>query len=262
MSFKSKAFIGFIGAITLFQASLGVWQWNRRAEKRDFIAAIEKASEGQPKPLAEAKIWDRVEIIGRYLHDKTTFVRSSRPDPKPGERGADGKPLPAGSFGVVVMTPFVTRLCGVDGQCKLTTLYVNRGFVPTPPNGRIPPFERPEEPVTLTGFLRPSEKASFLQPGNDPAKGTYFFRTIEEMAKASGLFGAEAAASPYDRFLDRQAAPGESAPPYGIAVKDFLKAIPNNHFEYALTWWALGATNLIVMGFFLLSRRKRDSPPR
>ena len=74
-------------------------------------------------------------------------------------------------LGVVVMTPFVTRLCGVDGQCKLTTLYVNRGFVPTPPNGKIPPFDRPDDPITIIGFLRPSEKASWLQPGNDPAKG-------------------------------------------------------------------------------------------
>ena len=119
MSFKSKAFIGFIGAITLFQASLGVWQWNRRAEKRDFIAAIEKASEGQPKPLAEAKIWDRVEIIGRYLHDKTTFVRSSRPDPKPGERGLlagakDGAaPDSVGDSGVKGLVGLTTALIGV-----------------------------------------------------------------------------------------------------------------------------------------------------
>lgn len=262
MSLKNWAFIGFIGAITLFQAGLGVWQWHRLGEKRAFIAAIEKAAEGAPRPLAGAAIWDRVELTGRYLHDKTAYVRSSRPDPKPGERGADGKPLPPGSFGVVVMTPFVTRLCSADGACRLTTLYVNRGFVPTPPNGKIPPFERPDEPVTLTGFLRPSERASWLQPGNDPAKGTYFFRTTEEMAVAAGLFGADGGASPYDRFLDRQAAPGEATAPYGIAVKDFLKAIPNNHFEYALTWWALAFTNLAVLAIFLMSRRKRVSGPR
>lgn len=260
---KTKAFIGFIVVITLFQAGLGFWQWNRRAEKRDFLAAIEQAAQGAPKQLGEARMWSRVELTGRYLHEKTAYVRSSRPEPKPGERDAQGRPKPSGSFGVVVMTPFVTRACGADGRCTLLTIYINRGFVPTPPNGRIPAFERPDEPVTLTGFLRPSERASFLQPGNDPVKGVYFFRTIEEMARATGLFGADAAtASPYDRFIDRQAGPNEAAPPYGIEVRDFLKAIPNNHFEYALTWWALALTNILVLGFFLVSRRKRDASLR
>ena len=259
-SLKMTAFIGFIAAITLFQAGLGFWQWNRRAEKRDFLAAIEKAAQGAPKPFHEAQLWERVELTGRYLHDKTAYVRSSRPEPKPGERNAQGKLVPAGSFGVVVMTPFVTRICGAEGRCTLTTVYVNRGFVPTPPDGKIPAFERPEEPVTLTGFVRPSERASLLQPGNNPTRGIYFFRTIEEMAVAAGLFGTEKAApSRYDRFIDRQAGREEAAPPLGIEVRDFLKAIPNNHFEYALTWWALAATNVVILGIFLASRRKRGA---
>lgn len=263
MSLKTKAFIGFIAAITLFQAGLGFWQWNRRAEKHAFIAAIAEAAQKAPRQFAEAKLWDRVVLTGRYLHDKTAYVRSSRPEPKPGARDAEGRTLPAGSFGVVVMTPFVTRNCGADERCVLTTIYVNRGFVPTPPDGKIPPFERPDEPVTLTGFLRPSEKASFLQPGNNPAHGVYFFRTIEEMAVAAGLFGAdEPAPGRYTRFIDRQADAGEKAPPFGIEVRDFLKTIPNNHFEYALTWWALALTNVVIMGVFLVTRRKRDAAPR
>lgn len=268
ISIKTWIFIGFIAAITLFQAALGFWQWNRRAEKRDFIAAIDKAAQGAPKKLAEARLWERVEMTGRYLHDKTAYVRSSRPEPKPGERNAQGKAIPAGSFGVVVMTPFVTQVCGSDQRCTLTTIFVNRGFVPTPPNGKIPPFGRPDEPLTLIGFLRPSEKASFLQPGNDPARGVYFFRTTEEMARAAGLFGAnEASPTPYTRFVDRQISTeggeaGETEPPFGIEVKDFLKAVPNNHYEYALTWWALALTNIIIMGFFLVSRHKPESEGR
>ncbi len=258
MSLKTKAFIGFIAAITLFQAGLGFWQWNRMTEKQAFLSAIEAAASTPPKPFAEAQLWQRTQITGRYLHDKTAYVRSSRPEPKPGERNAQGKRMPAGSFGVVVMTPFVTRVCTPEGRCSLTTLYVNRGFVPTPPDGRIPPFDRPEDPVTLTGFLRPSERASWLQPGNDPARGVYFFRTTEEMARAAGLFGADApAASIYTRFLDRQAEADEAAPPFGIETADFLKAIPNNHFSYALTWWALALTNIVILAVFLVSRRRR-----
>lgn len=257
MSLRTKAFLVFILAITLFQAGLGFWQWQRMGEKQAFLAAIEQGAKAAPKPLSEAKLWDRVTIEGRYLHDKTAYLRTSRPEVKPGERDALGR-VPASGFGVAVMTPFVTRLCGADGKCALTTVYVHRGFVPTPPDGRIPAFDRPEEPVTITGFMRPSERPSLFQPGNTPARGIWFHRTIEEMAKVAGLFNAEAQPSPYDRFIDREAAAGENAPPHGILIADFIRAVPNNHFQYALTWWALALTNMLVMAAYLLSRRKRD----
>ena len=207
-------------------------------------------------------IWSKVALTGRYLHDKTAYVRSSRPEPKPGERDSQGRKLAPGSFGVFVLTPFVTRLCDSAGACKLTTLYVNRGFVPTPPDGRIPVYDRLDDPVSITGFLRPSEKPGLFQPGNDPAKGTYFTRSIEEMAKAAGIFRADENPSPYARFLDRQADENESAPPYGIAIADFLKAIPDNHTEYAITWWSLAAVNILFLGIFLISRRRQDAEAR
>lgn len=262
MSLRVKAFIAFVLAMFGVQMALGIWQWNRRGEKRAFITAIAEAAKGPAKPLAEAEIWSKVTLTGRYLHDKTAYVRSSRPEPKPGERDSQGRKLAPGSFGVFVLTPFVTRLCDSAGACKLTTLYVNRGFVPTPPDGRIPVYDRLDDPVSITGFLRPSEKPGLFQPGNDPAKGTYFTRSIEEMAKAAGLFRADENPSPYARFLDRQADENESAPPYGIAIADFLKAIPDNHTEYAITWWSLAAVNILFLGIFLISRRRQDAEAR
>lgn len=256
MPLRVKAFLAFIVAITLFQAGLGFWQWQRMGEKRAFLTAIEHGAKAAPKPLSEAALWDRVMIEGRYLHDKTAYLRTSKPEVKPGERDALGRVPPSG-FGVAVMTPFVTRLCDAGGRCGLTTLYVHRGFVPTPPDGRIPAFDRPDETVTVTGFLRPSEKPGFFQPGNTPARGIWFHRSTEEMAKAAGLFNAEALPSPYNRFIDRQAAEGENSPPHGILIADFIRAVPNNHFQYALTWWALALTNVLVMAVYLLSRRKR-----
>lgn len=262
MSLKTKAFVGFIAAITLFQAGLGVWQWRRLGEKQAFIAAMEAGAAAAPKPFSEARIWQRVEITGRFLHSKTAYVRSSKPEPKPGERNAQGQ-VPASGFGVLVMTPFVTRLCTAEGRCRLATIYVNRGFLPTAMNGKIPAFDRPENTVTLVGFLRPSETPGLFQPGNDASRGNYFHRSIEEMAKAADLFGANVSeGSPYDRFIDRQAQPGETTPPHGVNIREFLAAIPNNHYQYALTWWALALTNIIVMAFFLASRRKRTAETR
>ncbi len=36
-----------------------------------------------------------------------------------------------------------------------------------------------------------------------------------------------------------------------------LRSIPDNHLEYAITWWSLAATNLAVAGVFLFGQRRR-----
>ena len=241
MSLKLRLFVAFILGVSAVEFGLGLWQWNRRSEKAAFVAAIGKAASGPAVPFAGAPLWSKVEITGRYLHQHTAYVTTSR----------------ASGFGVLVMTPLVTRLCTPEGRCSLSNIYVNRGFLPTQTNGKIPAFERPEEPVTLTGFLRPGEPPSLFQPSNDPAKKVWFGRDIAAMAKAAQLPGAEApSGGPYDRFIDREAVKDEAAP-LGIEPESFLKAIPDNHLTYAFTWWGLMLTNLVVLIFFL-RRKKQD----
>ncbi len=260
MSWRQSGFLVFIAAITLFQAGLGFWQWQRRAEKEAFMAGIAAAAQAPAKPLGEAKLWDRVTVTGRFVHDRASYVRTSRPESKPGT--AKDRVLQGSGFGVFVMTPFVTRLCGADGKCALINIYVNRGFLPTQADGRLPPFYRPSDPVTLTGFLRPNETPGFFPPKNDPSRQVWFFRSTTEMAQLTRLPGAETAAlaaANYSRFLDLQAGTNASAPPYGVETEAFLSSIPNNHFQYALTWWGLALTNVIGLIFFLASRRRRGT---
>ncbi|MFN3482577.1 SURF1 family protein [Rhabdaerophilum calidifontis] len=256
MSWRLRLFLAFIATVTALQAGLGFWQWERRKEKAAFLAAIEQAASSPPRALSGAPLWSRVVLRGRYAHERSAYVRTSRP------AGKDGR---GGGFGVFVMTPFITRICGTDGKCSLTNVYVNRGFLPTPPDGRIPSHDRPEDPVTVTGFLRPGEKPGLFQPRNDPARDVWFHRSTEEMALRAGLPGAihaEAASYLYERFIDREAEPGEQAPPFGIEPAAFLAAIPNNHLTYALTWWGLAATNLVVLAVFLRQRRRQDEEAR
>jgi surfeit locus 1 family protein len=242
MSLKLKLFVVFILAASAVQAGLGLWQWNRRAEKAAFVAAMEKAAAGPAVPYAGAALWSKVTLEGRFLHQHTAYVRTSR--------AIKGQT----SFGVLVMTPLVTRVCGADGKCSLSNVYVNRGFLPTLPDGKIPPYERPEEPLKLTGFLRPGEPPSLFQPSNDPARRVWFGRDVAAMAKAAQLPGAEGS---YDRFIDREAVPGEAAP-LGIEPESFLKAIPDNHLTYAFTWWGLMLTNLVVLVFFLRRKGRQE----
>jgi surfeit locus 1 family protein len=246
MSLKLKLFVLFILAASVVEGGLGLWQWNRRAEKTAFIAAMQKAARSPAVPFAGADLWRRVEVTGKLLNQHVAYVRTSQ------KRGAESV------FGVLVMVPFATRVCGADGRCALQTIYVNRGFLPTAPDGKIPAYERPEEPVTLIGILRPGETASLFQPSNEPAKKVWFNRDVAAMAKVAQLPGADApSGSPYDRFLDREAVKDES-PPFGTDARALVANIPDNHFTYALTWWGLMLTNLVVLAFFLLRRKDED----
>lgn len=246
MQARRGLFVLFMLAAAVVLAALGAWQWQRRAEKTAFIAAMREAAASAPAPLAGAALWRRVMLEGRYLHQHAAYVRTSRP-------------VPGGSeFGVKVMVPFVTRVCGPDGRCTLMNFFVDRGFLPTTPDGKIPAYDRPEEPLTLVGILRPSEATTLLQPGNDPARGVWFGRDIGAMAKAKGLPGADSpSGSPYDRFIEREALGGES-PPFGVEAARLAAHIPDNHLSYALTWWGLMLTDLLVLMFFLRRRARGE----
>jgi surfeit locus 1 family protein len=255
-------FLAFTLVGTIILVMLGSWQWNRRAEKRAFIARIAEAAAQAPKPLHEAKLWDRVTISGRFEPRANVFIRTSRPAPKPGERDSRGR-VPASGFGVMVIALFHAEFCDTQA-CWPRPVLVNRGFLPTPPSGEIPPLATPEGRTTLTGFLRPSEREGLFPPHNDPGKGVYFFRTTEQIARSLHVGGLlpETIQHPALNFaasIDVQAEADETAPPFGIDVPDLLKSIPDNHLEYAITWWSLALTNLVVAAFFIrASRRRRD----
>ena len=163
---------------------------------------------------------------GRYLQARETFVRAvTRLGP-----------------GFWVMTPFET----VEGYQVL----VNRGFVP--PAYR-PPATRAtgqiERETTVTGLLRMSEpKGGFLRT-NDSAHDRWYSRDVAAIASARGLVHC----APY--FVDAEAMEPKiaGAPVGGLTVVSF----PNNHLQYALTWFALAS--MLPAGAWLIYRHPRPA---
>ena len=87
---------------------------------------------------------------------------------------------------------------------------------------------------------------AWLRPANDPAKNVWHYVDTLEMAAAAGLEMPVAE-------LYAVALPGQ-LPESGFRARQPGLDIPNNHLEYAITWFALAG--ILVVIFVLYHRRR------
>jgi surfeit locus 1 family protein len=211
-------------------ASLGLWQVHRLAWKRDLIHRIEERIHAPAIDAPDPSQWPhlnaanseylRVRATGRFLNDRESLVQAVT------ELGG----------GFWLITPLRTTLGYV--------VLVNRGFVP--PTYRGNATGRIEGVTTVTGLVRMSEPGGAFLRHNDPAADRWFSRDIAAIAAQRGL----ADIAPYfiDAAAESSAPPG--APVGGLTVIRF----PNNHLQYAITWFALAV--MVGGGAVLVLRRE------
>ena len=108
-------------------------------------------------------------------------------------------------------------------------LFVNRGFTP----GRRTAYARPQGRVRVTGLLRLTEPDGGVLRANDPAADRWYSRDVAAIAQSRGLTAANC-------FVDAQASPSPGYPVGGLTIIRF----PNNHLQYAITWFALATMTL------------------
>ena len=221
---------------------LGVWQLARKGEKEALIARIVARSKAVPEAPPPPSVWDpardefrHVSVSGRFLNDRETLVHALSPGDAPG-RALQG-------FSVV--TPFARDEGG--------TVLINRGFVPTELRR---PEDRPAAPVqgetTVTGILRASEARTMFVPVPDPARGEWFNRDIAGIAAARNL----GEVAPY--MIEADASPDARSWPRGGQLRVDL---PNNHLQYAFTWFGIAGCLVGVFGFFAWSRLREPPQP-
>ena len=99
--------------------------------------------------------------------------------------------------------------------------------------------------------MRASEERNLFTPADDPAKGRWYTRDVEAIARAMGLTRY----APF--FVDADAGADRNAlPEGGETVLDF----PNNHFSYAMTWFGMALALIGVFVAFAVSQlRAADS---
>jgi len=227
------------GLAFLVLLGLGTWQVERLRWKEALLATIDQRISADPLPLAdiEAKFeaeadvdyWP-VEADGVFLHRSERHFLATR----------------EGQSGFFVYTPLGLG----DGRF----VFVNRGFVPyaiKEPEKRLAGQEAGR--VTVTGLARNplSGKPSFIVPDNDPAKNVFFWKDIEAFAATAGL-PAGSVVLPF--FIDAGARPVAGGwPAGGVTLVD----LPNNHLQYAVTWYGLAAALAGVLACLLLGRDRR-----
>lgn len=114
-------------------------------------------------------------------------------------------------------------------------LWVNRGFVP---EGTALPD--PPDRATVTGLVRADQPGGGFLRRNDPQAGRWFSRDTGAMSDSLGVPAV-------GWFLDAET--GGPLPVPGLTVIAF----PNNHLQYALTWFAMAA-GLAVAAWWNLRR--------
>ena len=213
--------------------SLGTWQVKRLAWKEGLLATIHERINSAPRPLAalEKQFANTHDVEYWPVTVRGTFLNGSERDFYATWQGASG---------FNIYTPL--RLD--DGRF----LFVNRGFVPydlkdpsTRPAGEV------KGEVTVTGLARNplAGKPSSLVPDNDPVRNIFYWKDIKAMAATAGL-PAGATVLPF--FVDAGNAPNPGGLPVGGVT---LIDLPNNHFQYALTWYGLAAVLAIILALKL-----------
>lgn len=228
--------IFFLGASAVL-VSLGVWQLHRLKWKETLIAEIMARSKAPPQPVPEPSKWPtltanhyayrHVELSGTFDNNKETFVFY-------GAGPHDWGP------GYLVMTPFELASGAV--------IIVNRGFVPVSLTSKATRAQGEIGGEThISGLMRPPESRTLFTPHDEPDKGIFYTRDPGAIATHLGL----ANAAPFIVDVDDLPVPG-GWPKGGMTEIN----IPNNHLDYAITWFGLAGGLFAVFVAFLLRYRE------
>ena len=227
-----------VGAFVVL-CGLGTWQVYRLQWKEALIAETQARIQRPPIPIGEAEArWQAdgdvdylpVELAGEYLHQSELYYYNTL----------------KGTVGWNVFTPLQLA----DGRLVL----VNRGFVP----------DAYKDPDTRKQFLQSGsqnivglarnplfEKPNRFVPDNDLSNRSFFWKSYPQMIDLAKGAGGE----PFlPFFVDAGKSNIEGALPVGGTTRI---SFPNNHLQYAITWYGLAAALVLVGGFFIRSSRSK-----
>ena len=194
---------------------LGVWQLQRLQWKRGILAAIDHAESSPAIALPDHPLqFTKVRTEGSFMPGKQARY------------GADVRDTPTGPvLGSRVIEPLQR-----PGQ---EPVLVDRGWAPDGP------VSEPNGSVTIEGYIRTPDQPGLFSATDDPAKRLFYTLDPAKIGAALGL----AREAPYTLVA---MGPADGVPVPATA----LPRPPNDHLNYALTWFGLALSLLVVFAAY------------
>ena len=206
----------FVYFIILVLLSLGCWQLYRLNWKLNLIQEIENSLKNDPIELSKAneKNFLRIKTSGVIDFDKQIYLYNLNDNGKPGFE---------------VVNPIL-----INDKNYL----INRGWIPF--NQKDQPEINLVDEIKIIGTLKLQSKASTFKPENDIEKNYWFTLDRDDVFKYTGKNFSN-----FIIYLNGD---------YNIPKPKVITAnISNNHKKYAITWFSMAISILLIYLYF---RRK------
>ena len=202
--------------IILVLLSLGCWQLYRLNWKLNLIQEIENSLKNDPIELSNGneKNFLRIQTSGKIDFDKQIYLYNLNDNGKPGFE---------------VVNPIL-----INDKNYL----INRGWIPF--NQKDQPEINLVDEIKIIGTLKLQSKASTFKPENDIEKNYWFTLDRDDVFKYTGKNFSN-----FIIYLNGD---------YNIPKPKVITAnISNNHKKYAITWFSMAISILLLYLYF---RRK------
>ncbi len=210
---------------------LGTWQVHRLHWKEAILARIAAAGRAPAIPLpTHPALFTKVRVAGTLDNSRAAWIGAEVHDTRQGT-----------ALGAQLIVPLLRP----DGA---PPVLVDRGWVPTEPPL---PYGKPAGPVSIAGFVRLPERPGLFTPANEPERRRFFWIDPAAMGRALGLPHV----APFV-LVAMGAAPPDVYP----VPAQHLPQPPNNHLEYAMTWYGLALVLLITFIRWVANNRRPPSP--
>lgn len=223
---------------------LGKWQLDRKVWKEALIGTLNERLAAAPSALPAHERWGSLDqAADEYRRVRFTAEIPTGEEALVFTSGSAFRPDVSGP-GYWIFAP--ARL--PDGG----VVVVNRGFVPQGQQDAARPDEGSGTSLDMVGAMRWPEQSAWFMPAADPAHNMWFVRDPLAIARAKN-WGEVA---PF--FIEVES----PVPARGLPVPGPLKVnLPDDHLQYAITWFGLAAAVTVSFGFWLRSRWQLTSAP-
>jgi surfeit locus 1 family protein len=205
--------------------SLGIWQLQRLAWKESILASIAHGEAAPPAPLSpDPSPFSKVDVTGT-LQDVASYGVAVEATPTG---------LQEGAYRLGMMTR-------PNGEAVL----VNEGWTP---DGI--PLNAAPHPATVTGYVLPPQPPTWFTPRGDARSKSFFAADPESIGTALHL----PKLAPFLVVALGTVPPGTYPVP-----AEHLPQPPNNHLQYAVTWFGLAAALLVIFVLYAARRLRQDA---